>query len=100
MHVAVSCSDGATDVEMTLDGGRTIQDSDRISVLVNDYLALGGDGILAPIIPDGGYATDYKLPLTRDLLVEWFRSRPGPLRPEHFGTTANPKWTVPDRCFR
>ncbi len=100
MHVAVSCSDGATDVEMTLDGGRTIQDSDRISVLVNDYLALGGDGILAPIIPDGGYATDYKLPLTRDLLVEWFRSRPGPLRPEHFGTTANPKWTVPDRCFQ
>jgi 5'-nucleotidase len=100
MRIAVDCDRGRTDVSMTLASGRTLEDTDRVSVLVNDYLALGGDDILAPIMPDGGFATDSGLPLTRDLLVDWFSAQPGPLRPEDFQTIDNPKWRVPDSCVQ
>ena len=99
MRVEVACDDDHTKVRMTLASGNSIQDTDRVSVLVNDYLALGGDGILTPIMPDGGYATDSGLPLTRDLLVDWFSTQTGPLEPEAFRTADNPKWSVPDSCF-
>ncbi|MBT8092947.1 MAG: 5'-nucleotidase C-terminal domain-containing protein, partial [Gammaproteobacteria bacterium] len=100
MQVDVNCGDIRTEVEMILDTGRVIQDSDRVSVLVNDYLALGGDGILTPIMPDGGFVTESSLPLVRDLLVEWFSAQPRPLGPEDFRTTDNPKWNVPDFCVQ
>jgi hypothetical protein len=73
-----------------------VRDDDRLTVVVNDYLALGGDNILTPVIPQSGFDVDDSMPLTRDVLVEWFRRKGGSLNPEDFLTTENPKWNVPD----
>ena len=81
---------------MELDSGTTIRDDDSLTVIVNDYLALGGDGILTPIMPEGGFDVENGMPLTRDMLVEWFQDNGDSLNPEDYLTTENPKWNVPD----
>ncbi len=94
MRVFVRCEDGRIDVEMHLDDGRVVQDTDRVSVLTNDFLALGGDGILTPVIPEGGFAAGADLPLTRDLLVGWFESRGRSLKPGDFDRSSRPAWNI------
>ena len=96
MRVFVSCNDTQMNVLMRLDDGREIMDEDNFRIVVNDFLALGGDDILTPVIPEGGFEIRYDMPLTRDALVEWFRAGPPTLAPEDFRTHDAPKWTVPD----
>ena len=97
MRVFVSCSDiGQMLVEMRLNDGREIGDDDRIRVVANDFLAMGGDDILTPAIPDGGFELHYDMPLTRDALVSWFKAGPATLAPEDFRSHDEPNWTLPD----
>lgn len=96
MRVFVTCDDTRMKVAMRMNGGREIKDDDNIRIVVNDFLALGGDDILTPILPEGGFEIRYDMPLTRDVLVAWFRAGPPTLDPEDFRTHDAPKWTVPD----
>lgn len=101
MRVRASCDDSTLNVEMRLDDGRLITDGDSLRIVVNDFLALGGDGILDPAMPAGGYIYDTELPLARDVLVDWFSKRDR-LHAEDFLTGDNPRWRVPaevpDEC--
>ena len=65
-------------------------------MLANDFLTLGGDDVLTPVIPDDGFAIDESMPLTRDVLVDWFRGQSGQLSPDEFQSTASPRWNLPD----
>ena len=96
MRVFISCTDGGLDVVMRLNDGREIGDDDRIRVVANDFLAMGGDDILTPAIPDGGFELHYDMPLTRDALVSWFEAGPATLAPEDFRSHDEPKWNLPD----
>ncbi len=96
MRVFVGCVNSTMDVVMQRADGSPVRDDGRLTVAANDYLALGGDNILMPIIPDGGFAIDDGMPLVRDLLVDWFRARGGTLDPDDFQTTATPRWNLPD----
>ena len=96
MRVFITCSETGMQVRMQLDDGREVQDDDRIRLIANDFLALGGDDILTPAIPDDGFVLDPNMPLTRDVLVEWFTNQGDELDPSDFTTHATPKWTVPD----
>lgn len=96
MRVFVRCADDRLNVLMQRQDGSPILDEEVLSVAVNDYLALGGDGVLEPVIPEDGFDIDYSRPLARDMLVDWFRRQGGSLNPDDFETTANPKWNVPD----
>ena len=96
MRVFVQCTNDKMDVVMELANGTAIRDDDRLTVIVNDYLALGGDGILTPVMPDGGFDVGHGMPLTRDVLVEWFQDNGDSLNPEDFLTAESPKWNVPD----
>ena len=93
MRVRASCDGGELHVEMRLDDGRLISDDDPVRVVVNDFLALGGDGILDPAMPAGGFRYDAELPLARDVLVDWFGSRDR-LHAEDFLTGDDPRWRV------
>lgn len=95
MRVFVECIDGQMEVEMKLRTGATIHDEDRVSVVANDFLALGGDDVLTPAIPAGGFDIDDSMPLTRDVLVAWFRSKSGSLNPDDFLSTERPRWNLP-----
>jgi 5'-nucleotidase len=96
MRVFVSCSNNTMDVVMKRLDGATIRDNDRVRVVVNDYLASGGDDILTPVIPAAGFAVDDSMPLTRDVLVEWLRGGASLLDPDDFLTTESPRWNLPD----
>ncbi|MBU2676780.1 MAG: bifunctional metallophosphatase/5'-nucleotidase [Gammaproteobacteria bacterium] len=96
MRVFIACKNDKMDVVMELDDETTIRDDDRLTVIVNDYLALGGDGILTPVMPEGGFDVGDSMPLTRDVLVEWFGDNGDSLNPQDFVTARNPKWNVPD----
>jgi hypothetical protein len=96
MRVSVSCADDAMDVILELSDGTIVQDDDRVTLIANDFLVLGGDDVLTPIIPDDGFAMDYSRPLVRDALVEWFRSQGGTLDPSSYQSTDSPRWNVPD----
>lgn len=96
MRVFVDCTDDSMSVVMKRDDGTAIRDDDRLIIAVNDYLALGGDDILTPVMPEGGFPLGDGMPLTRDVLVEWFQDNGDSLNPEDFLTTGSPKWNVPD----
>jgi len=96
MRVRVACDGDQMQVAMFLEDGREIGDSDQVLVVANDFLSLGGDDILTPVMPDDGFAPQPDQPLVRDVLVEWFRANSGTLDPAAFDTQATPKWILPD----
>lgn len=101
MRVDAACADGEMRVEMTMDG-EPINDNDTLRVIVNDYMALGGDGVMTPVMPDGGFAIDTSMPMTRDVFIDWVMAKGGTLHPDDYITAGDPKWTgsfpVPSSC--
>lgn len=95
MRIFIDCAGEQMIIRMLRPDGAEIRDDDRYSVAVNDFLLLGGDGILTPVIPEGGFAVPYDTMLVRDVLVEWFRNRGGSLRAGDFLDTQNPRWNLP-----
>ena len=96
MHVVITCDNDAMNVTMTLDDGRDILDEDRIKVVVNDFLVFGGDDLLTPVIPEGGFEFSTDLPMVRDVLVTWFSNQDRPLRAEQFLGPENQRWNIPE----
>lgn len=95
MRVHATCDGADVRITMALDNGHVIQDDDRIRVIANDFLALGGDDILTPVIPPAGFVIPGGAPLVRDVLLGWFRGQ-GNLHPEDFMSSAAPKWQLSD----
>ena len=96
MHVLVECAGTAMSVDMKLLSGREIQDTDTVSVALVDYLALGGDRVLASVTPDGGFVLNTDYPLARDAVVDWLRARGGSINASDFLTEDDPKWRLPN----
>jgi hypothetical protein len=93
MRVFVDCVEDEVSVQMVLNNGEEVTDSDRILVSTNDFLATLGDGILSPGMPDGGYQYVPDSRMNRDLIVEWFRKRGGSLsHREYVSNEANRRW--------
>ena len=87
---------------MTNGSGRTIRDGDRLTVVTTDFLATGGDRVLTPVMPSGGFPLDEDLPIARDVVADWLEDRGGRLSERQFIDTAEPRWhhsgTLPLRC--
>ncbi|MGB5512012.1 MAG: 5'-nucleotidase C-terminal domain-containing protein, partial [Woeseiaceae bacterium] len=96
MSVFVSCNNDVMDITLQLDDGRELADDAGVTLLANDFLALGGDDVLTPVIPDEGFEIDEGMPLIRDVLVDWFKGQSGQLSPDKFESTASPRWNLPD----
>ena len=96
MRVYVSCDSENMSLRLVRDDGSEIHDNDPILLLANDYLALGGDGILTPVIPPGGFEIRFDRPRMRDALVDWFRTRGGSLDPADWRSHEDPEWNLPD----
>ncbi len=96
MRVFVACEGGQMRVRMLRPNGREIDDADRLRVIANDFLLLGGDGILTPVTPDGGFDIPANTPLVRDVLAGWFEQQQTPLRAEQFLDETNRRWNLPE----
>ncbi len=97
IRVAALCSGSAVSVTIQRDSGEPVHDGDRLRVIANDFLALGGDDILVPVLPDGGFAIDDGLPRVRDALIHWFRHQQR-LHPEDFSSAGAPRWQLGPGC--
>ena len=96
MRVFVSCDNGQMSIRMIRSDGSAIGDADTLRVVTNDFLLLSGDGIMAPVIPEGGFNIPNGTPLVRDVLVEWFRRRGGTMNADEFRDPENLRWNLPD----
>ena len=96
MRVFVDCEDEHMSIAMLLANGREIQDDELVRVAVNDFLALGGDGVLLPVMPEGGFKIPDGLPLAREVIGSWFGERGGHLRADQFLDLENRRWNLPE----
>lgn len=96
MRVFVSCDAGRMSVRLLAADGHEIGDADKLKVVVNDFLLMGGDDILTPVIPEGGFRIPLDTPLVRDTLVDWFSGRGGRLNADEFFDPDDPRWNRPD----
>lgn len=96
MRVFVSCTNLKQSVKLVLSDGREVLDSDEVTVVVNDYIAAGGQYILTDIMPKDGYPIDESQPLIRDVFVAWLAARGGNIAAADFETSDEPKWNRPN----
>jgi hypothetical protein len=80
---------------MTRPSGSPIADDDPVVLVTSDFLATGGDGILGPIMPPGGFPVDAGAPLVRDVVIAYLR-RPGTPLDEARHLAATPRLSVQD----
>jgi 2',3'-cyclic-nucleotide 2'-phosphodiesterase (5'-nucleotidase family) len=92
IRVRAACASGALAVTMLRPSGAPIRDDERLLVSTMDFLATGGDGILSPVMPPGGFAVATDGTLARDDIADWLRRRSGHLREEDLINPANPRW--------
>ena len=101
MRATVSCNQDVMSVVLERQDGTTIADDDTVRVAVNDYLALGGINLLAPVMPEGGYPLNSNSPLTRDLFIAWLAERGGSISADQF-LDDEPRWVgdfpMPENC--
>lgn len=96
MRVFVSCEAGQMAIQMIRPDGNAIENADRLRVVSNDFLLLGGGEIMTPAAPEGGYEIPTGTPLVRDIIVDWFKRRGGTLSADEFRDPENLRWNLPD----
>jgi 5'-nucleotidase len=96
MRVYVDCDSDQMSVRMNLANGQDIEDGDRLKVAVSDFVALGGDEILMPIMPADGFEYSTDLPMIRDVLVDWFTKVGQQDGTRQVVDLETPRWMLPD----
>jgi 5'-nucleotidase len=94
IRVQARCSNGTVVVNIATASGEAIDDNRRLVVATTDFVALGGDGILAAVTPAQGFAIPDEARLVRDVVADWMRRRGGRLRVEDLKDPAIPRWDV------
>ena len=92
VRVVAGCQGGRIATTMTLSSGRTVGDADRFSIVTTDFIATGGDRLLTPVMPAGGFPLDDDLPVVRDVVADWLEDRGGHLRENELINTVQPRW--------
>ena len=95
MRVFIECNDDTMSIRMLDPDGREIGHDDRQRVVVNDFLLMGGDDVLQPVIPPEGFAIPTDTELVRDVLLQWFDGRGGSLDASMFYDETRPRWNLP-----
>ena len=76
-RVGARCDNKSLRVTLTRSSGTAIRADEQLTVATSDFIAGGGDGIVAPAGAPGEIRTVEGSPLFRESLVAWLRSRGG-----------------------
>ena len=82
----------ALDVSLLNAAGRMIRDADSLVVATTDFLATGGDGVLAPVMPAQGFTIGDDGRLARDVVADWLRHRGGHLSESQLLDAPRRRW--------
>jgi len=93
--VDARCDDKMLRVSLTRTSGVPIRADDRLTVATSDFVASGGDGIVAPAGPLAEIEPVEGVPLLRESLVAWLRSRGGQLNENQFVSPEHRRWSYP-----
>lgn len=96
IRVFAACDGDKLRVTMIRQDGSEIEDQEMLAVMTTDFLATGGDDVLTPIIPEGGFPIARDTPLVREAIADWMRRRGGNLSADSFSDADSPKWNIPD----
>jgi len=93
--VDAMCQGGNLQVVLTRTSGTRIAPTDRLTAVTSDFIATGGDGVLAPAEPIGEVKYPEGAPLLRESVVAWFKRRGGRLNDKQFTSAENRRWHFP-----
>lgn len=93
--VDARCEGSMLRVTLTRSTGAPIRADERLTVATSDFIAGGGDGIVAPAGTVGEIRTVEGAPLLRESLVAWLRSRGGHLSENQFVSPEHRRWSYP-----
>ncbi len=80
VRATARCRGSEVEVTLRREGGRRVRDGDKLLLVTSDFLASGGDGMLADLdLPEGAVVFDDGAPI-RDALAAALRARGGKLR--------------------
>ena len=94
-RVDARCDGNMLRVTLTRPSGTVIRADEQLTVATSDFIAGGGDGILAPAGPLGEGKMVAGAPLLREALVAWLRSRGGQLNEHQFMLPEHRRWSYP-----
>lgn len=89
LTVQTRCEEAGMKIEFFRPSGERLAEADRVVIASNDFLATGGDGIFAPVIPAEGLAHNSDGPLMRDVVIEYLGRLTSPLDESLFVDTRN-----------
>ena len=93
--VDARCDGTMLRVMLRRSSGATIGADERLTVATSDFIAGGGDGIVAPAGALGEIRTVEGAPLLRESLVTWLRHRGGRLNENQFASSEHRRWSYP-----
>jgi len=96
IRVFAACDDDILKLTMTRPDGSSIEDHETLAVMTTDFLAMGGDEIFTPVIPEDGFPIAGNTQLVREAIASWMRRRGGTLNAASFSDADNPKWNIPE----
>ena len=94
-RVDAKCDGNMLRVALTRASGAPIRPDERLSVATSDFIAGGGDGILAPAGPIGDVRTADGAPILREGVAAWLRNRGGRLNENQFVSPERRRWSYP-----
>src|SRR5215510_10639819 len=94
-NVDARCDGTMLRVTLTRASGVPIRADERLTVATSDFIAGGGDGIVAPAGAVGEIRTAEGAPLLRESLVTWLRSRGGRFDANQFVSLEHRRWSYP-----
>ena len=94
VQAAASCESDGLRVALRRRDGSLIAKDDRLTVVTNDFIASGGDGVLSPA-GSFGTANSEGLPLLRDAVADGLRRRGGHVSEDQLHVPGSPRWSYP-----
>jgi 5'-nucleotidase len=94
VQAAASCESDGLRVALRRGDGSLIAKDDRLTVVTNDFVASGGDGVLSPVGSLGPTRSE-GLPLLRDAVADGLRRRGGHVREDQLYVPGSPRWSYP-----
>ena len=95
LRVDATCESGRLRVALTRKAGAPIRPDERLTIVTSDFVASGGDGVLAPAGRLGESKTPAGAPILREAVADWLRHRGGRLNESQFLSPENRRWRYP-----
>ncbi len=95
VKVHATCDGKTLRVALTRASGTPIRSDERLTVVTSDFVAEGGDGVLAPAAPLGEITSVEGAPIQREAVVDWLRKRGGRLNENQYVSPENRRWSYP-----